>query len=250
MDEVLERITLNKESVIPIYHQIKEQLHNLIERGIIENGDKLPSENELSRYFDISRMTARNAVEELVKQGVVKRERGKGSIVFKPKIAQSLMKIQSFTKAMNDKGYTISTELLDFNVGITSKEIQNKLHLEKDEKIIILSRIRRIKNTPVGLQYSYLPYKLTKSLVQHKNKLENNSLYTLLRKHCSVNPTRTHETLEIQKATAKQNNLLNIPVNEPLFYVEALAECKKGPMEYVEAYYRSDIFKFHITSEL
>jgi len=250
MEKILYSININKESVIPIYHQIKEQLQNLIDRGIIENGDRIPSENELSSHFDISRMTARNAVEELVKQGIVKRERGKGSIVFQPKIDQSLMKIQSFTKAMNEKGYTIRADLLDFEVGTSSTEIQKRLKLEDNDKIIRLSRIRCIENTPVGLQYSYLPFKLTEPLIQHKNKLENTSLYTLLREYCSINPTKTHETLEIKKATAKQNKLLNIPLNEPLFYVEALAECEKGPMEYVESYYRSDVFKFHIKSEL
>src|SRR6056297_2494650 len=107
MSNILKNMNINKMSVVPIYHQIKEQIQNLIDENELESGDYLPSENELSSYFDISRMTARNAIEELVKQGLAKRERGKGTIVSLPKIDQSLMEIKSFTSAMNEKGYKI-----------------------------------------------------------------------------------------------------------------------------------------------
>jgi|AntRauTorcE11898_2_1112593.scaffolds.fasta_scaffold15372_1 GntR family transcriptional regulator len=250
MSEITKQMNINKNSVIPIYHQIKEQLYKFIDENHLKDGDLLPSENELSSQFDISRMTARNALEELVKQGVAKRERGKGTIVVNPKIDQSLMQIKSFTKAMSEKGFTTRADILNFEVGSASEEIHKKLKLHNDDKIIMLSRLRWINDHPVGIQESYLPYDKAKNLIEHKEELKNKSLYTLLEKHCSLKPKTTHETLEIKKAGTKENKLLQIGLNEALFYVEALVDCESGPMEYVEAYYRSDLFKFHITSQL
>lgn len=250
MKNILNNMNINKKSVIPLYHQIKEQLEDFIEENELEDGDLLPSENELSNKFEISRMTARNALEELVKQGIAKRERGKGTIVVNPKIDQSLMEIKSFTKAMSEKGFSTRAEILNFEVGKGSDIIQKKLKLDKEDKIIMLSRLRWIDDYPVGLQESYLPYDKACNLVDFKDDLENKSLYTLLEKHCSLKPKVTHETLEIKKACSKENELLQVGLNESLFYVEALVESESGPMEYVEAYYRSDVFKFHITSQL
>ncbi|MFW5889317.1 MAG: GntR family transcriptional regulator [Bacillota bacterium] len=249
MKEIINKMNINKDSVIPIYYQIKEQLYKFINKDVLEDGDLLPSENELSKHFDISRMTARNALEELVKQGVVKRERGKGTIVVNPKIDQSLMQIKSFTKAMHEKGFTTRSDILNFEVGKASEEIQKKLKLHNN-KIIMLSRLRWINDYPVGIQESYLPYDKAKNLIEHKEELKTESLYTLLKKYCSLQPKITHETLEIKKAGTKENKLLQIGLNEALFYVEAIVDCVSGPMEYVEAYYRSDFFKFHIKSQL
>ncbi len=249
MSNILKNMNINKMSVVPIYHQIKEQIQNLIDEKELENGDYLPSENELSSHFDISRMTARNAIEELVKQGIVQRKRGKGTIVSIPKINQSLMEIKSFTTAMNERGFKLKADLLTFEVGKASEIIQKKLKLNQN-KIINIARLRWIEDYPVGLQYSYIPFERAEELVNHQNKLENESLYTLLDKYCNLQPIKTHETLEIKKATSRENDLLQIPINDSLFYVEALVDSEEGPMEYVEAYYRSDVFKFHINMEL
>ncbi|MDZ7672570.1 MAG: GntR family transcriptional regulator [Halanaerobiales bacterium] len=99
MSKITKQMNINKNSVIPIYHQIKEQLYKFIDENDLKDGDLLPSENELSSQFDISRMTARNALEELVKQGVAKRERGKGTIVVNPKIDPILDANKKFYKS-------------------------------------------------------------------------------------------------------------------------------------------------------
>ena len=96
--------TIDHSSVIPLYHQLKEIIKEKIELGKWLPGDKIPSENELCKMYEISRNTAIKALDDLVQEGLLHRVQGKGTFVSKPKFEQPLTGFYSFSKVLKDKG--------------------------------------------------------------------------------------------------------------------------------------------------
>src|SRR5690606_36647664 len=105
---------VSKNSPIPLYYQLKEILQEMIDNEELKPGDALPSERELCEILGISRMTVRKAVMDLVNEGIVYREQGKGTFVAKPKSKHLLNKLQGFTEEMEEKGLKVKTQILSF----------------------------------------------------------------------------------------------------------------------------------------
>src|SRR3569833_738583 len=95
---------LNKNIPIPLYYQLKERLTQQIMGGDFQPGTLMPSERELSDRYGISRMTVRQALGEMVKEGLLLREQGKGTFVAEPKITQGLLRLTSFSEDMQSRG--------------------------------------------------------------------------------------------------------------------------------------------------
>lgn len=107
---------INKHSPVPIYHQIEEQLKAMIDKGELQPDMLLPSEREYSETFGISRMTVRQALSNLVSQGYLYRQKGKGTFVSKQKIKQPLQGLTSFSEDMKSRGRKPSSKLLRFEI--------------------------------------------------------------------------------------------------------------------------------------
>lgn len=249
MDVSWQRLTINKKAPLPVYHQIREQLESIIEEDWVKDGHHLPSENEISEKLNISRMTVRKAIDEMVKRGLVIREKGRRSRVIKKKVHQSLLKINSFTEGVQEEGFSPRIELLEFAIEEADERVQNKLDLS-DPKVINILRLRWIDDIPAGLQRSYIPYEEASALMQYKHLLEKQSLYSLLKEYCQLEPRKVYETLEIRRAGSPIHEWLQVSWDDPLFYVEAVVYSQQGPMEFVKASYRSNLFKFHVVNEI
>ena len=244
---ILEQIVVHEDSAEPIYFQIKEQLKQLIAEGILKSGDLLPSDTELSTHLGVSRMTVRQAMQELVYMGVAKRKRGRGTFVTTPKITQPLLQVTSFTKSMTEMGYRPTSAVLSLKAVDPAQEVKDALELTPDQQVIELKRLRCIDGLPISIQTSYLPLPAAEGLLHNKEKLANYSLYELLKEYCNLLPSRTVESLEIHRVEQDEAELLEIALGDPVFFVEAVVTSSKGePMEFVYAQYRGDLFKFQI----
>ena len=121
------KFVLNKNTPIPLYYQLKQWIIEQIERGDLKPGDVIPSERELSEEFEISRMTVRQALTELVNEGKLVRERGKGTFVAEPKISQDLFRLTSFSEDMKSCGMTPGASVIDVTVNTASSVLQKHL---------------------------------------------------------------------------------------------------------------------------
>jgi GntR family transcriptional regulator len=196
-------------------------------------------------------MTVRQAMQELVQQGLAIRKRGKGTIISPPKIVQPLFAVTSFTDSMSEAGVTVRNKLLHFELIAPDPLLRKNLQIGEGDLAIEILRMREASGLPVSLQRSFLSFDLAKNLVEIQDKLSTESLYKLLATYCNVTPAATSETLEIRSAKSSHAKLLNIATGDPLFYVEAITRSKDGvPIEYVEAYYRGDRFKFTLFNKL
>ena len=131
-----------RESKLPIYHQLYEILRGNIVRGEWQPGDILPSETELIEQYQVSRITVRQALEALVNDGLIYRQRGRGTFVAHPTVEQGLSRIISFTEDMHQRGFRPDTEIISAGLISAPAEIAEKLQIEAGEELVRLERLR------------------------------------------------------------------------------------------------------------
>ncbi len=235
---------LNKNVPIPLYYQIKEDIIRRIENEEYKTGEKLPSENEMQKIYNVSLITTRKALMELVNDGYIYRIQGKGSYVAEPKINRQLS-LMSFTEEMKQKGYICATKVLDY-LYINDQNIANKLGVSPEEEIIKIPRLRLVENEPIALQISYLPGSLlsTEELNQVR---KSKSLYQVLEGKGII----AHKALEKYSIKLlhdhKIYSLLNVPKNSPSFYVKRLTYTEnKEIFEYAVSFLRWDKYSIEV----
>ena len=145
--------TLDKNIPVPLYYQLKELISDAIKEKQYRPGDAIPTEKEIGRYYQLSRTTVRQAIGELVQEGVLYRVKSKGTFVAEPKIRQEyIRKIQSFNDEMLQKGMMPSTEVLAFEI-LNGEEIPPEakeiLCLDKTDAVIFLHRKRMSDGYPI-----------------------------------------------------------------------------------------------------
>src|SRR5215467_14539083 len=131
---------LEKKSFVPMYYQIQSQLLQMIQSGKLRPGDPLPSEGELRRLCGVSRMTARQALQALEKQGFSSRHRGQGSFVSQPKVEKDIMHLAGFTAEMRALGLKPSSRLLTAETVPASAEVASRLMIEIGAPVFHLRR--------------------------------------------------------------------------------------------------------------
>ena len=143
---------LVKNSKVPWYHQVAETLRESLARGEWRPGDLMPSEQELQRRFEVSRVTIRQAMNLLVNEGLIFRQRGRGTFVAHPTIEQGLARIVSFTEDMARRGFTPGTEMLESELIPASPEIAARLDVMPGEELARIRRLRIADDEPMSIE--------------------------------------------------------------------------------------------------
>ena len=144
-------------SPLPLYTQIKDVLRERILDGTYPAHSKLPSESELISAFGVSRITVRQALRDLQKEGLTFSIQGKGTFVTKPKAVQELTRLQGFGEAMARKGYETYSKLVGTKEGSADKEVAQALDLPQGAPVVQIERIRYLNRSPVSLDVSFFP---------------------------------------------------------------------------------------------
>ncbi len=238
----------NRRHPLPLYYQLKELIREQIDNGELKPEDRIPSERELSERYEISRMTARQAITELVNEGLLFREQGKGTFVAMPKISQGLLGLTSYTEDMMRRGLTPGTKLLSFQTILPTRKIADRLKVSLDSRIIQMERLRLANDEPMALEISHVPTHLCPGL--DPNELERQSLYRLLESKYQIVLARASETLEPAMPSTLEAELLSIVPTVPLLLIERITYTPDGsPVEFVKSLYRGDRYKFYVELE-
>jgi GntR family transcriptional regulator len=226
----------------PIYKHVKKDILNNINSGAYKSGDKIPSERELGVIYNVSRMTARQAVNELVNEGIVYREKGRGTYLSSPQFLQN--NVKSFTETLKEQDYTPSTKILEFSMVHNLKDICSKMGCNLKDKFYKIKRLRLGNNIPIALETVYIPeykceglktYDMSKSLYK---VLEDNYGYIVENVTCQIDATISNKIMisifELSKPVAllKVTGITYTTTGDKLFYEES--------------YYRPDIYKYHV----
>lgn len=216
-----------------------------IASGVMHPGDRVPSERELSDRFGMSRMTARQALLELVREGFLYREQGRGTFVAHRKVNQGLLGVTSFTDDMRARGVEPASRGLEQRLELADQEARDHLELDLGAMVVRLKRLRLGDDRPMALEEAVLPADVVPGL--EEQSLDGDfSLYAWLRER-NIFFQRARQTLEAVLANGEQAELLGVLVGAPLLLLERLSYGQDGqPLEFVRAHYRADRFKFFV----
>lgn len=163
---------INKNSPIPVYYQLKEDIKEKISMGIWKVGQYIDSERELAEHYNVSRMTIRQALGELVQEGILVREKGKGTFVCEPKVKQ--MDIMSFSDMVHKMGLELKTEVVQFEKLSTPEEFEEIL---LSNYIYKINRLRLVEGVVIANEIVYIPCQY---LIDINEENLKESLYKIL----------------------------------------------------------------------
>lgn len=237
-------MNIDKTSVVPIYYQLKTLIQERISTGEYPVGMCLPSEREYCEEYGISRMTVRQAISELVNEGLLRRERGKGTYVAQPKIEQGLQGLTSFTEDMKRRNMHPGTKLIQMSVGPATGHVAARLGLAEGTEVYEIARLRLADGEPMAIETAYIPVSYLPNLPEEA--IATGSLYEAMRQQ-GIQMAYADETLEAALARANESRRLNIKSKAPVLLIERTTYTSDGKaIEFVKSVYRGDSYKFAI----
>lgn len=206
---------LDHNSIVPLYEQIMEAIRAEIQSGQFAAQKKLPTEEELSAKYKVSRITIRRAVSELAAQGLVEKKQGKGTFVCTPKLYKTLNHPgMSFTQICAANGMKASARVLE--AGIVTPEdpqVLEWLGLEKGQQAVRILRLRYANDRPLVVEDNHFPMEYAFLL---NVDLEHESIYRYLREEKKVDIVAGELILRLVRADAKTSRLLEVPRATPM----------------------------------
>ncbi|MEG1716638.1 MAG: GntR family transcriptional regulator [Lachnospiraceae bacterium] len=237
-----------EEYKLPKYYQLKKIIIGKIDNDEYAISETIPSERELMAEYDMSRITVRKAIEDLVQEGYLYKVHGKGTYVKGDTNGYNLLSITSCTEDIKRMGMTPSRKVLVSEVITADKKRQRILNLGKDEKIFCLSRIYYADEEEVNYTTTYLPYRFFEGIEQYD--FSELSLYEQIEKEYGVRITRAERTIEAIIAHDEIAEYLKVDSSIPIILFQCVTygmiNGKEYPIETLKCYYRSDKFKFCI----
>jgi GntR family transcriptional regulator len=193
----------------------------------------------------MSRITVRQALLDLVRDGLLYREQGRGTFVAQRKVSQGLLAMTSFSEDMKSRGVVPASVALVQSLELASSEIQTHLQLNVGAMVVRLRRLRLGDGRPMALEEALLPQSVVPDLARHE--LDGVfSLYAYLQER-GIQLRQAHQTLEAVMAEKEQADPLDVLPGSPLLLLERLSVDSQGvPVEFVRSYYRADRFKFFV----
>lgn len=230
---------IDTKSALPLYYQIKQNLSEIVSSGKFSPGDMLPSENEMGEYYGVTRLTVRQAVGELVRDGILVRERGRGTFVAQPKLTHKMVHATGFNERIRETGLTPSTKVLSFEIVPAIDEVSNQLNLEPDELVYKLVRLRCIDEDPNMIQTTYFTKNRFPGLESVDFSI--NSLYKTFEDRFNVLIINADKVFEPVLLTSKDAKLLESKVGAPALLMEAVAFDQNGnKVEFTKSLIRGD----------
>jgi GntR family transcriptional regulator len=233
---------LDKNSFTPMYFQIQTQLLRVIQSGQLRAGDPLPSEEELSRVYGVSRMTSRQALQALKSQGFASRHKGQGTFVSQPKVEKDITHLCGFTAEMRALGMKPSSQVLQSTTIPATAELASKLSLQAGSPVFYLQRLRLADDLPVAIDEVWLSQKRFPGL--EEMDFSRVSLYQTLRERYDIRVSRADEILEARSALRREAELIGIPPRSSLLVISRILWNMDGtPVELAHSIYRGDRYR-------
>lgn len=227
--------TLVKDAPLALWRQLKTVVRDQALTDLAP-GDRLPTEQELCEEYGVSRVTVRQALSSLVKDGILARQAGRGTYVLPPKTAEPLDPLQPAQYPANESCRVIlySAETVPANRRLAGKQVA-----QLGELVHKIRRLRLLREEPISYITSYLPVRLFPTLTPAET--ESVQFHRQLEERTGLIPQRGDEMIECIEADRFRSQLLRVPVGAPLLVVESVSYLASGEvMEFSRAYHRAD----------
>lgn len=239
--------SIDRQKSEKLYVQLYEILKKKIESGEWAVGSQIPVEEDLCKTYEVSKATVRLAIMDLVRQGYLMRQQGKGTFVCKRIIPEGLMMSTSFKELMFEAGINYSTSVLAQTVMMPTDDLDVKLGIPEDKHIIYIKRLQIADNEPILLQESFIPYYICPQLLAED--VVNNSIFELLEKKHGTKVTKVKDYIEITYPVADELKLLNMPEGSPALLLEQHFYSGETQIMYIRSIKRPERFRFYIEME-
>lgn len=241
--------TLNRNSAVPLYLQLADELRTKILSGEWQPEQRIPSENELNQIYSISRMTIRQVLGKLVDEGLVFRVHGKGTFVAQRKIATRSPSYYGVREQLEQQGYSTRTEMLDSGQVEADVRLSRELDVGVGTPLYRVERLRYAGDTPISLHESYVPLPLAPELLDHD--LAEKQLCQVLARDYGLDMAYVHESLESLAPTEAELTTLRVRRGTPLLLLEQRIRDRSHRLfEYTRIKFRGDRVRLEFDYDL
>lgn len=241
----MHRFELRRESSCAMYQQLADHLAGQVATGRYKPFDRLPTELELSEQFGVSRITVRQAIEQLVARNLVVRKQGKGTFVAGPAIRHDLQSRKGIIEELRSQGIDTQTKLLEFETIEPTEPIRRRLG-----EVDMLVRIRRlytVNGAPFAVTATHLPAEAARLAWE---TVEANPAYVILEKFLGMPVGRVDLGIRAEAASVDLARMLDVPSREPLLVFERVSHSMAGaPREHTLYWSRSENYEFSLQTQ-
>jgi GntR family transcriptional regulator len=227
----------------PLYARVESVISSEISKGTLAIGEQLPSEDSLIERFNVSRITVRRAIQNLVGRGMVEIRRGKGTFVSAPKIVQELTELSGFVEDMHAIGRKPTARVLTKEITNANATVARHLGLTKGQRVMRIHRVRLADGVPLSFDETFLPLEIGKKIIANDLRVE--PIFRLLERKYNIPLIEAEYRLEAGLATADVASALKVKEGSPLLIVERTSYSNKNvPVDYERLHYRGDLVSF------
>ncbi len=237
---------IDKSAAIPLYSQVESKLENNIVSGLWDVGYQLPTETELAKSLEVSNITIKRAIMNLVDKGMLIRQRGRGTFVTDQQTEKNIHKSEFIRM---DEQLSSSHDLLCSEHHKLNPSVAKKLEIAVDTEFIYLERIGYENGEKVSLEYTYIPQDIwpVEELIVNKNVF----IYDVLKKFCGITLKRSKNYFSGAVANEKEVELLGVRQNTPLFVWERITFSDTDEaVEYSKFVMKQDKDKYYMELDL
>ncbi len=235
---------INRNSFTPIYIQIAQAVIQNVHEGSIAYGEQLPSERELAERYSVSRLTARQAIDELVTRSIAYRVQGKGTFLARPKIREA-SGLMSFSDELRQRGFHPTSKVILQQIIPAPEAVAEKFRLKTGDPVFYLQRIRLADGEPVAVEYAYLNLQLFPSI--ERQAFENESLFAVLQRHYGIHPTWAEAEIEARLVTHDEAEWLAMRPLQAVLVAHRLTFTEAfDVVEVVDSVYPGDRFPIYM----
>jgi GntR family transcriptional regulator len=230
---------------LPYYVQVADHLREEIRTGRWTPGELIPSEAGLCEAFGVSRTAIRQALAELVGEGLLHKEKGRGTFVSRPHVSLAVQETRGFYDEMAELGRPVETRILAQDTDVIPPALAPELGVAMGSQVVRVQRTRAVADENLIFVTTYLPLPRFAAIVNLD--LSSVSLYAVLAEHFGVEARTGRRLIEAVKAADPVARHLQVPKGSPLLRVTAVNVDRSGdPFEVFEAYYRGDRTAFEV----
>jgi GntR family transcriptional regulator len=212
---------LDERSPVPLYYQLQELIRSRIESGEWPPGQQVPPEAELCREFSVSRGTVRQALAELVREGLLNRRRGKGSFVASPKITQDLLSSAGLSShAQEVLGSELGTRLISVQVIPAGRRLAEKLRVSEGSDVVQIRKVKVAGDQPFFLVTSYVPSSVCPGLELEEHT--HGSLIDLVEQRCGAQAATLRGWFEPVLIDDYEATVLEVDKGSPAMLLERI----------------------------
>ncbi|HBX65118.1 MAG: GntR family transcriptional regulator [Balneola sp.] len=233
---------------IPLHKQISDWLRNQVNDGSLKKNEKLPSENELSDFFNVSRVTVRRALQTLENEQLIYRCQGVGSFVSDNRTHQSFTELKDFEEELSGAGLQASSKVISFKQEKVTPEICSYLGVKENAIVVKLERVRLGNGQPIAYDITWLPVFYGQLIDGYD--LQETTLFKILENEFEIPVDNGCYRLEAAVADASLASQLEIEKHTPVLLINRISYTfGNKPVYFQKRYYRNDRMIFEIRTE-